>query len=259
MIEKLSVNPALLQKLMPQYIYGCRRATPGEGFLEALLDEEKCSIQTSPIQRITANSIICENGSEYNVDGIVCATGFDVSCRPRWPHIGLRGKNLAVEWKNKPKGYLSLCVPGYPNYFTALGPNTPVGHGSLVAVIDWTVDYILRWCQKIAEEDIRSVQVTQEATDEWNIYAQEFLKTTTWAGGCRSWYKNHDSGDEITALYPGSILHYHDMTKTLRPEDFEIRYRSPNRFKFTGNGFTHDDLSDTSDLAWYLEVFPQTL
>lgn len=186
MATKLSGSPELLHKLLPEYIYGCRRATPGEGYLEALLDKKKATVITSPIQSVTEDSIICEDGSQTKVDAIVCATGFDVSCRPRWPHLGRNGRNLAEEWREKAQGYMSLCVNGYPNYFIMLGPNTPIGHGSLIAVIDWAADYILRWCEKIAREDIRSVDVTQEATEDWNVYAQEFLKTTTWAGGCRS-------------------------------------------------------------------------
>jgi cation diffusion facilitator CzcD-associated flavoprotein CzcO len=253
MLEKLSKNSVLKEKLMPDYNYGCRRSTPGEGYLEALLDETKTTVINSPIMKITADSVICEDGSETKVNAIVCATGFDVSCRPRWPHIGLESRNLADEWKTKPRAYLSLCANGYPNYFTALGPNSPVGHGSLMAVIDWTIDYILRWTKKIAEEDIKSVEVTKEAVDDWNVYAQEFLKRTTWAGECRSWYKNHQAGDEITALYPGSILHYYEMTEKLRPEDFNIKYRSKNRFKFTGSGFTELEQKEDGDLAWYLE------
>lgn len=253
MLAKLQENSILKQKLMPDYNYGCRRATPGEGYLEALLDEDKSTVITNPIVRVTADSLICDDGTETKVDAIICATGFDVSCRPRWPHIGLSNRNLSDEWKSAPRGYLSLCVNGYPNYFTVLGPNTPIGHGSLMAVIDWSIDYILRWVRKIAEEDIKSVEVSKEAVDDWNVYAQQFLKRTTWAGNCRSWYKNHMAGDEITALYPGSILHYYEMTETLRPEDFTIKYRSKNRFRFAGNGFTQQEQKEDSDLAWYLE------
>jgi cation diffusion facilitator CzcD-associated flavoprotein CzcO len=243
MAAKLAGNPELLHKLLSEYIYGCRRATPGAGYLEALLDEKKTTVVTSPIQTLTGDSIVCEDGTRKKVDAIVCATGFDVSCRPRWPHLGRDRRNLAEEWKTKPRGYLSLCVNSYPNYFTMLGLNTPIGHGSLMAVIDWAADYILRWCEKIAREDIRTVDVTREATEDWNVYAQEFLKTTTWAGGCRSWYKNHQDGSDITALYPGSILHFHEMTETLRPVDFKIDYRSRNRFNSQETDLRHSRIS----------------
>ncbi len=135
-----------------------------------------------------------------------------------------------------------------------LGPNAAVGHGSLVAVVDWACDYALRWCRKIATEDIKSVDVKAAAVADWNVYAQEFLQRTTWAGGCRSWYKNHKEGAQhITALYPGSILHFYEMTRQLRPEDFDITYNSKNRFKFTGNGFIKMEMDPENDLAWYLE------
>ena len=72
----------------------------------------------------------------------------------------------------------------------------------------------------------RSVQVTDDAIHEWNAYGVEFLKRTVWSSRCRSWYKNGSYDGRVTALYPGSFLHFKDMIETPRPEDFRIQYNS---------------------------------
>ena len=100
----------------------------------------------------------------------MCATGFDVTHRPSWPLVGRNGVSLTKKWKDEPLAYLSLCVPEFPNYCMDLlksrartdilpvmftGPNAVVGHGSLIAVLGFCADYMLRWIKKMAEEDIK--------------------------------------------------------------------------------------------------------
>lgn len=103
----------------------------------------------------------------------------------------------------------------------------------------------------------RYVSVLPEVVDDWNVWAQEILKTTVWAGGCKSWYKKNSEGksdEPVTAMYPGSVLHYKEILDTLRVEDFEVKYRSNNRFKFLGNGLTQIEKDpENSDLAFYIK------
>ena len=122
---------------------------------------------------------------------------------------------------------------------------------SWVVWIDWTANYIVRWCKKIAEEGIRSVDVKEKVVDDWNVWNQEFLKRTVWASGCRSWYKNGKIEGRISALYGGSVLHFKAFTERERGEDFNITYISNNMFKFLGNGFTQLEM-EGGDLAFYL-------
>lgn len=98
----------------------------------------------------------------------------------------------------------------------------------------------------------RSVQVKSDATDEYNVYSQEFLKRTVWSSGCRSWYKNGKVDGKVTAMYAGTILHYKENLEAFRSEDFELEYRSANRFKFMGNGFTIRE-EKGEDLSFYLK------
>lgn len=249
MKDRLGNDEALISKLVPKWEVGCRRLTPGDGYLEALSKPNvKCGF--SPIIKLTENGILTEEGEE-EFDIIVCATGFDVSFCPFWKLVGRNGRMLAEEWSENPEAYFGICAAGVPNYFIFNGPNCPVGHGSLLAVMEWTAEYIIRWCEKIATHDICSVAVKDEVVDDFNVYAQEFLKGTVWASGCRSWYKNGKVDGKVTAMYSGSVLHYKEILETDRGEDFDIRYNSKNRFSFMGNGFTRRE-EKGGDLSFYL-------
>ena len=185
----------------------CRRLTPGNGYLESLT-QDNVELLVGSIKELTPTGIRMNDGQEYEFDAIVCATGFDVSFKPRWKQLGRGGKSLAEEWAQDSRSYLSLCVSGYPNHFIFNGPAGPVGHGSLSAAIDWAANYILKWADKMAKEDIKIFDVKPEVQDDWNVWGDELLKRTVWASGCRSWYKNGTTDGRISALYPGSILHF---------------------------------------------------
>ncbi|CAK1354968.1 putative sterigmatocystin biosynthesis monooxygenase stcW [Cercospora beticola] len=255
MKEKLGNDESLAAKLTPDYEVGCRRATPGPGYLESFV-RDNVSLITDRIARITPAGIVVKTSTDeeqtHEVDAIICATGFDVSHRPPFPLIGRNGVSLADCWSTEPMSYLSLCASGFPNFFTFSGPNAPVGHGSLMAGLGWSADYMCQWVLKILQEDIKFIDVKQEVQDEFNTYGDEIMQTLVWSGGCQSWYKNHRVDGRVTAVWPGSVLSYHDMISTLRPEDFEIRYRSRNRFRFMGNGRTLREYDPEADLAFYL-------
>ncbi|KAH7021896.1 hypothetical protein EDB80DRAFT_744547 [Ilyonectria destructans] len=249
MEARLNHDPELCAKLIPDWRVGCRRLTPGEGYLEAL-QTSNVAIEFAKIEGVTEKGVKTANGME-EVDIIVCATGFDVSFTPQWELVGKGGIRLADQWQGEPEAYFGICAPNMPNYFIFSGPNSPVGHGSLLSVMDWSADYILRWCRKIATEDIKSAVVGEVATADYNTYTQEFLKRTVWASGCRSWYKGNNGEGKVTAMYAGSILHYKEILESFRTEDFTFEYNSPNRFKFWGNGLTIRE-EKGEDLGFYV-------
>lgn len=153
MVRRLNGRKDLIDKLVPDWKVGCRRLTPGDGYLEAI-QEANTECDFDPILRITDKGIETVKGIE-EFDIIIAATGFDVSFKPNFELIGANGRSLQKEWAGNPEAYFGICAPGMPNYFMFNGPNCPVGHGSLLAVMEWTADYILRWAKKIAREDIR--------------------------------------------------------------------------------------------------------
>jgi cation diffusion facilitator CzcD-associated flavoprotein CzcO len=133
MREKLQ-DLALEERLIPNWSVGCRRLTPGVNYLEAL-KKDNVKLVMSGIKEITPNGAKCADGQEYLFDVLICATGFDVSFRPRFPLIGLEQKNLQDTWLKDAKGYMGIASPDMPNYFGFLGPNSAPGSGSVLATI----------------------------------------------------------------------------------------------------------------------------
>ncbi|KAL3481418.1 hypothetical protein BJX99DRAFT_243737 [Aspergillus californicus] len=253
MASKLNYDPELCRKLIPKWEVGCRRVTPGPGYLESF-SQPNCNLSDSPITEITENAVHTADGQVFECDVVICATGFDVSHRPKFPLIGQNGANLAEKWADEPESYLSVATAGFPNYFIFTGPNSLGGHGSLVEALNWTGDYFVKWIKKIATEDIKSVVPKKSAEEASVRYGDEVHKTIVWTGGCKSWYKRNKANGRVTALFGGSALLFNRLISELRPEDFEIEYRSANSFRFLGNGFLEYELAPENDLAWYVEL-----
>ncbi|CAG8086286.1 unnamed protein product, partial [Penicillium nalgiovense] len=246
-------DPEIVSKMLShEFRPGCRRLTPGDGYLEAFYNDN-ATLTFDPIERITELGIKTLTGDEQQFDVIVCATGFDTSFIPSWKMIGRHGATLEERWKLNPEAFFAVQVDTMPNYFIFNGPNCPVSHGSLLTQVSWTCDYILRWAKKIAAEDIKSIDVKKEAMDDYNVYCQEFLKRMVWSDECQSWYKNGKSSGHVTGVYPGSVLHFKDCLENIGGEHFHIEYRSKNRFRFLGNGESVRDQHGAGDLAWYMD------
>jgi hypothetical protein len=186
---------------------------------------------------------------------IVCATGFDPSWLPQWKLVGRDGARLEDMWTEDPTGFFATQVANMPNYGMINGPNPPISHGSVPSTMSWMADYLLRWIQRINREDIRTVSVRAEAVDDFNVYSQEFLKRTVWAGGCRTLYKNGRNMGRMTGVYAGSVSHFKEgLEKALHSgEHFEITWRSKNRFRCLGNGTVEGDKDGAGDLAFYMD------
>ena len=127
-------NKFLEEKLIPDWSVGCRRLTPGVGYLEAL-GKENVSVVYGEITRITENGCVCDDGKEYPVDVLICATGFDTSFKPRFPIIGPDGSNLQDMWAKEATSYFGIAAAQMPNYLIFLGPNCPIGNGPVLSAI----------------------------------------------------------------------------------------------------------------------------
>ncbi|OBT87269.1 hypothetical protein VE02_02964 [Pseudogymnoascus sp. 03VT05] len=252
MSEKLKHDPRLCEILIPKWELGCRRITPGPGYLESFT-KPNCDITNSPITSISEKAVHTADGKTYECDVVICATGFDVSYRPRFPLIGKNAVNLAERWAEDPESYLSVAAPDFPNYLMMTGPNSLGGHGSLVESLNWTGDYFVKWIKKIATEDIKYIEPKKEVVHALVKYADEIHKTLVWTGGCTSWYKRGRVDGRVTALFGGSAQLFNRLIRDIRAEDFNIVYNTANNFRFMGNGFTEFESDPNSDLAWYVE------
>lgn len=112
-------DPSLKDKLVPKWSVGCRRLTPGVGYLNALSDP-KSSVVYGEISKITEKGPVTADGREHPVDVLICATGFDTTFKPRFPLVGPDGSTLAEKWEVEPSSYLGMAAAGFPNYFMFL-------------------------------------------------------------------------------------------------------------------------------------------
>ncbi|CAK4031912.1 FAD NAD(P)-binding domain-containing [Lecanosticta acicola] len=249
MKEKLQ-DESLAAKLIPEWAVGCRRLTPGVGYLESLTKPNVTTIY-GEIERITERGCVCDDGKEYPIDVLICATGFDTTFKPRFPLIAPSGKNLQDEWAKEPKSYLGIAAAEFPNYLIFLGPNCPIGNGPVLSAIELQADYMCTLIDHYQTHNIKTFSPKAEAVDDFIKHKDEFMKRTVWADPCRSWYKSGLVDGPITALWPGSTLHYIEALQNVRFEDFEVEYHG-NRFAWLGNGFSQTELDETADWAYYI-------
>jgi cation diffusion facilitator CzcD-associated flavoprotein CzcO len=134
MREKLGGNAFFEEKLIPQWSVGCRRLTPGVGYLESL-SKPNVSVVYGEITEVTEKGCLCDDGKEYPVDVLICATGFDTGFKPRFPIIGPDGRNLQDIWAKTAESYLGVAAADFPNYLIFLGPNCPIGNGPVLCAI----------------------------------------------------------------------------------------------------------------------------
>ncbi|EFW15400.1 cyclohexanone 1,2-monooxygenase [Coccidioides posadasii str. Silveira] len=252
MRERLSkMDPELREKLIPDFDVGCRRVTPGDGYLEALQEPNVEVVRTS-IQEINKEGVVTADGKTYPADVIIAATGYDTSYVPPFPLIGRNGVDLGKRWaKTGAEAYFTCAVPDMPNYFMVVGPNTPISNGSLMPAIENQLEFALSFAKKIQREGVKSVVVSQQATTEFNDHKDAVMELLTFSGNCNSWYKGGTSNGRIVGPWAGSLNHFLESIRDPRLQDFEFTYESANRFAYLGRGLSLKDIKK-EDLAWYI-------
>ncbi|KAJ7796872.1 FAD/NAD-P-binding domain-containing protein [Mycena olivaceomarginata] len=249
MRQRLRGDQRLIDAIIPKdFAVGCRRATPGNGYLEALL-EPNVQVYTEMFQRITEKGFIDAEGNEVEVDIIICATGFDTSFRPRFPVIAY-GKNIQDLWEDYPvDSYLSIAVKNFPNYFLYYGPHGPTAHGSVAPIVQEYTSAFLRIIKKMQTENIKSMRIKDKAADDYNEHRELYVKRTAWVGKCSSWFRR--GTDVPPMLFPGNRLLFIELLNNIRWEDWEYEYGyAGNRFGYLGNGFTQRE-KDGRDTTFY--------
>ncbi|RDW71648.1 putative 4-hydroxyacetophenone monooxygenase protein [Coleophoma crateriformis] len=241
----------LKELLIPKWAPGCRRISPGDGYLEALVQPNVQPV-FGAIERITAEGLVTESGDLHKFDILVCATGFKPAFRPAFSLYNEKGVSLDEDWGEHVNLYLGLTAPRFPNYFTIAGPGSTWAAGSLLPSIEAGVEYSVKVMKKIQEENIRSIEVRQDALDDLFEHFDEFHKSTVYQDNCRSWYKDGKIKNRIY-LWPGGTIHHVKTLKQPRYEDYKIKYRYGNRFAFLGNGEVKaNTTADVEGLSTYV-------
>lgn len=250
MAQRLSKRPELLKHILPNFPPFCKRLTPGPGYLEALT-EKNVDVIPSTITTITKTGIMTADLNHREVDAIVCATGFNTHFTDRFPTYGLHGAKLFDENQGRPRlsTYLSTMVDGFPNMFMFLGPNSGVGHGNLLMIIERLADYCVRAVSKLQTQNILTIQPRAGAVNSFGEFCNAYFKRTVYSDECSSWYK---TDGKVTALWPGSSLHAISALSTTRWEDFDYTYVNGNAMGWLGDGSSERDHNDEADKSYYL-------
>ncbi|KAK2745556.1 hypothetical protein FQN57_003681 [Myotisia sp. PD_48] len=247
-------NEKLKTFIIPKWSPGCRRISPGDGYLEALVQPNVEPV-FGGITKITPNGIMSDDGTEHKMDIVVCATGFQPAFQPQFRVVNAAGKTIQQDWTNGPNLYMGVSAPRFPNYYTIVGPGATWSSGTLLPSIETTIEYAVKFMKKIQSEQIKAIEVKQEALDEIYAHFDEYHKRTVFSEDCRSWFKDGKIKNRIY-LWPGSTIHFLKSIKHPRFEDYNIRYRHKNRFAFLGNGeVKHTASRDILGLSPYIRNF----
>jgi cation diffusion facilitator CzcD-associated flavoprotein CzcO len=205
-IAKGISDPQLRAKVTPSYRAGCKRILISNKWYPAL-DADNADLVTDPIAKITGNAIVTADGVERPIDVLVVATGFYVTEPPIARHItGRSGVTLGELWdESGMAAYKGTTFHGFPNLFQIVGPNTALGHSSMIFIIESQVKYVVEAAKTMRREGLASVEPTQAAQDEWTAEIRRRMRPTVWqTGGCASWYL--DKFGNNTTLWPGQTF-----------------------------------------------------
>lgn len=181
-------DPALRRKLTPDYQPLCRRQVVSETYYRAI-QSGNAELVTERIDQVTPSGIRTADGCHRPADVIVLATGFAPHNYMRPMQItGRDGRTIDQEWAGGPRAYRMTAIPGFPNLFTMLGPNSPTGSISLQYSAERTAEYIARFLRMLRDGVATSIEVTEEATEEFNADVAVAMTPTVWNTGCNSWY-----------------------------------------------------------------------
>jgi cyclohexanone monooxygenase len=199
-------DPELRAKVTPDFRMGCKRILQSNTYYPTLARDD-VDLVTDPIVKVTGDAVVTADGTERPVDVIVVATGFHTTDPPIARRItGRDGRTLAETWAaSGMTAYMGTTVHGFPNYFSLVGPNTGLGHSSMVFVIESQVAYVRDALRTMREQGWAEVEPRAEAQRAWNAALHRRMGRTVWqTGGCASWYL--DEHGRNTTLWPRTTV-----------------------------------------------------
>jgi cation diffusion facilitator CzcD-associated flavoprotein CzcO len=205
-LESQITDSDLRAKLVPDYPIGCKRVLISDDYYPALA-RPNVELFTGGIQRVTRDGILTADGRKVNVDAIIFGTGFEsLDFLAPLDVVGPGGKRLADAWRHGAEAYLGLTVAGFPNLFVLYGPNTNLGHNSIVFMVECQVGYALGCIQELLASGHGSMDVRRDVMDAYNRDIQRRMHGTVWEAGCHSWYKNE--AGKVTNNWPRFTFRY---------------------------------------------------
>jgi cation diffusion facilitator CzcD-associated flavoprotein CzcO len=219
-LRKQVKDPALRERLTPSYALGCKRVLMTNTYYPALT-QAHVQVLADPIARIGESSVVSVSGEEREVDAIIFATGFtpgDVMTSVEL--VGRGGMRLQDTPHHGREAYKGCTVAGFPNLFMVAGPNTGLGHNSMIYMIESAVAYVVDALKAMRAQELNTVEVKAEAQAAYNAALQARMKNTVWASGCKSWYL--DANGRNFTLWPGFTFAYRGITRRFDSASYHI-------------------------------------
>ncbi len=219
-LERQVRDPQLRAKLTPNYAVGCKRVILSDDYLRSLT-KPNVSVVTEGIREIRPDSVVAADGTVRAVDTIILGTGFHVTDMPIAEKIvGRDGRSLAEVWQGSPQAHLGTTVAGFPNLFLILGPNTGLGHNSVVIMIEAQLGYLSKALAHMRRTGASAIEPLPAAQQAWLDEVDRKMAGTVWtAGGCNSWYL--DPTGRNSTLWPGTTLGFRKRLSRFRPSEYE--------------------------------------
>ena len=225
-LRKQVTDPELLEKVIPDYTIGCKRILPSNEWYPALM-RPNVDLVTGGIREVREGGIVTNDGDEVAVDTIIFGTGFHVTDIQMGARVrGRDGRTLDDVWQGSAQAFRGTTISGFPNLFVLLGPNTGLGHTSVVYMIESQLNYVMDALRVMRERGVESVDVRPEVQDAYNARIQARMGETVWnSGGCASWYI--DVNGRNTTIWPDFTWRYRLKMRRFDASAYVARMREP--------------------------------
>ncbi|MDX2276644.1 MAG: NAD(P)/FAD-dependent oxidoreductase [Hyphomonadaceae bacterium] len=223
MQSKFPDRPDLIEKLTPDFPVFSKRIVLDNGWFDALR-RDNVSLEADGIECVLPHGIRTKAGKEYDLDVLICATGFDVANMLGQLTVkGRNGRDLRAEWGTEdPRAYLGVTVPGYPNYFLTVGPNSAPNHAAGQNLISETqINYIIECLDLVVRERKRAIETTQKAFDDWNDKIEKRMQEMIWTHPRANSYYNNSKG-RVFLSFPYRLVDYWTWTRAPVREHFDL-------------------------------------
>jgi cation diffusion facilitator CzcD-associated flavoprotein CzcO len=218
-------DPDLLAKVTPDYTIGCKRILPSNHWYRAL-GKDNVELVTGGVQEVRRHAVVGADGVERPVDAIVFGTGFQVTDIAAAHRVRGRGGTLLDDvWRGSPRAYLGTSIAGFPNLFFLLGPNTGLGHSSMVYMIESQIAHVMAALGHMRARGAETIEIRPDAQARNNADIDRRMSGTVWQSGCSSWYLDR-TGRNAT-IWPDWTWRFRRRAAELRPDDYALDARVP--------------------------------
>jgi cyclohexanone monooxygenase len=225
LLEKSVADEELRRKLTPDHPMGCKRLVFSSDYLPALT-RPNVEVVSSPARCLRARSLVTEDGTERDVDVVVCATGYAAADYLGELEVrGEGGATLREVWRDGPHAYLGMAVPGFPNFFMLYGPNTNVGSNSVIFMLEAQARYIMRALKHMRRKGKTYIAVRPQALEDFMAKVDRWMVGTVWTTQCSNYFRAPNG--RVVTQWPRSARSFWGMTRRFRAADFT--FAAPDR------------------------------